>query len=165
MAKLDLMERYKNLSTADPNLYVHGAFLLPSWYVEATIHKQEKMWHDFFAAPKPLISYGDFFHETVTFHPPPEISCSKKIPKLYGGDSEWFAVQPEAAYQFIYKYIQAAKSNRAVGSNIDVIQCMDPSVKFVFDEKIFVYNQDALFWKFDKKYYKGPVGGTLPSIL
>lgn len=56
IAKFDIIERYKNLSTAAPNLYVHAAFLLPGWYV-GTIEQEEKRWHNFFSAPTTMCVY------------------------------------------------------------------------------------------------------------
>ncbi len=159
VASKNVLERYTNLRTGDPCLYIERAFLLPDWYTKS-ISKEEARWHEFFSAPtaegyiSTRIVLGAYTKVTID---------STRILFANGEESEWFKVTPKNAAQIIHDYIKDWKFS-IFGNLMVMVDNGFSDGPFANDDSIFVYTHDALICEFDPGSFTG-VNPVPPSLL
>ena len=150
VASKNVLERFANLRTGDPGLYIELAFLLPDWYTES-IWQEETRWHKFFADPKkegPIskhIALGQYANA---------VSESTRIIFDNGKVSEWFTINPKYAACIIWEYIRDMKLS-VFGTLMVMVDNGLREGPFANDHEIWAYTYDALVSEFDSDSYTG----------
>lgn len=149
IAAIDVLERFKNLRTADPNLYIEAAYLLPDWYA-GTIRKEEQLWHNFFSEPTVMETLAGDQHVATIEN---GIANSTRISfRNSNAQSEWFKVSPNAAFRFITRFIMDQKKHISYKTNFWHIANLFAG-PCAFDDTIWVYSEDALLFEYDNVNY------------
>lgn len=158
VASKNVLERYANLRTGDPCLYIELAFLLPDWYTES-IWKEEARWHEFFAKPN---EKGHFSDHIVMGAYTKEVSNSTRILFDNGKESEWFAINPKYAALIIFEYIRDMKLS-VFGTLMVMVDNGFSEGPFANDHSIWVYTSDALLCEFNPALFTG--ANPIPPFL
>jgi hypothetical protein len=159
VARKNVLERYANLRTGDPCLYIEFAFLLPDWYTER-IWKEETRWHEFFANPN---AKGHFSKHITLGKYTGIVSNSTRILFDNGKESEWFTINPKYAGLIIFEYIRDMKTS-VFGTHMVMVDNGFREEPFANDHSIRVYTYDALLCEFDPASITG-ANPVLPLLL
>jgi hypothetical protein len=152
------LSRFSTLRSADPYLYIHAAFLIPTWFA-MSITAAEKGWHDFFSFPfqpvSGMLDRADNIRSWMNDLDPARktqvqktISKSKRIRFLIGGNSEWFTVKPRDAIFLIYEFIADTMLNLWVYYDQLTINGDNEDVPVSIDCRMLMYSYRALITEF-----------------
>jgi hypothetical protein len=159
VAHKDVLERFGNLRTADPGLYIELAFLLPDWYTKK-ITEEETRWHNFFSDPK---KKGPISRNIVLGQHTNTLSNSARIIFDNGNESEWFTIKPKDAACIITEHIKDMKLS-VFGTLMVMVDNGFVDGPFANDDRIWAYTYDALLYQFKPGLYTGS-SPIMPIVL